>query len=271
MARRVRITPKEMQANIKKEVEQWSKILSKPPKIKWKTEDVENLKKAVKRFNAKRSRLIKKQPSYETLIPKMSVRELRKEIETRRDLNFQLNSMKRFLEKGAEEIVVNPQGVHATRWEIRELRYATNRINAMRRSRLEKYKELNDGRLPWRIQDLETLMPKQFTPEQYNLSQFEKTKAGILRMSKSYYWREADERYKENYLKSFREEIGIDMDENLYKILQNIDASELVVLAKVDPELSIGFNYSVEEAQSKVSIIRTRLELYGYIKDESTA
>lgn len=271
MARRVRIAPKEMQANIKKEIEQWGKILSKPPRIKWKTEDVENLRKAVKRFNAKRSRLIKKQPSYETLIPKMSVRELRKEIETRRDLNFQLNSMKRFLEKGAEEIIVNPQGVHATRWEIRELRFATNRINAMRRSRLEKYKELNDGRLPWRIQDLETLMPKQFTPEQYNFSQFEKTKAGILRMSKSYYWREADERYKENYLKSFREEIGIDMDENLYKILQNIDASELVVLAKVDPELSVGFNYSVEEAQSKVSIIRTRLELYGYIKDESTA
>ena len=271
MARRVRITPKEMQANIKKEVEQWSKILSKLPRIKWKTEDVENLRKAVKQFNAKRSRLIKKQPTYETLIPKMSVRELRKEIETRRDLNIQLNSMKRFLEKGAEDIVVNPQGVHATHWEIRELRYATNRINAMRRSRLEKYKELNDGRLPWRIQDLETLMPKQFTPEKYNLSQFEKTKAGILHMSKSYYWREADEQYKENYLKSFKDEIGKDTDEDLYKILQNIDASELVVLAKIDPELSIGFNYSLEEAQSKVSIIRTRLELYGYIKDESTA
>lgn len=253
-----------MQANIKKEVEHWSKILSKPPKIKWKAEDVENLRKAVKQFNAKRRRLIKKQPSYESLMPKMSVRELRKEIETRRDLNVHLNSMKRFLEKGAEDIVVNPQGVHATRWEIRELRYATNRINAMRRSRLEKYKELNDGRLPWRIQDLETLMPKQFTPEQYNLSQFEKTKAGIMRMSKSYYWKEADERYKENYLKSFKDEIGIDTDEDLYKILQNIDASELVVLAKVDPELSIGFNYSLEEAQSKVSIIRTRLELYGY-------
>ena len=260
-----------MQANIKKEVEQWSKMLSKPPKIKWKDLDVKNLQNTVKRFNAKRRRLIKKHPSYETLIPKMSVRELRKEIDTRRDLNFQLNSMKRFLEKGTEEIVVNPQGVHATRWEIRELRYATNRINAMRRARLEKYIELNDGRLPWRIQDLETLMPKQFTPEKYNLSQFEKTKAGILHMSKSYYWIEADEQYKENYLKSFREEIGIDLDKDLYKILQNIDASELVVLAKIDPELSIGFNYSLEDTQSKVSIIRTRLALYAYIKDDTTA
>lgn len=271
MARRVKVTPKEMQANIIREVEQWAKILSKPPKIKWKDLDVKNLQNTVKRFNAKRRRLIKKQPSYETLIPKMSVRELRKEIETRSDLNIQLNSMKRFLEKGAEEIVVNPQGVHATRWEIRELRYATNRINAMRRARLEKYKELNDGRLPWRIQDLETLMPKKFTPEQYNLTQFEHTKAGILKMSKSNYWRQGDEQYKLNYLKSYRENIGINIDEELYKILQNIDATELVVLGKIDPELSIGFHYSTEEAEAKASIIRTRLELYGYIKDDSTA
>lgn len=78
--------------------------------ISWNDNQKSQLAKAVKNFNAKISRLEKKNdPELKNLLPeRVSVKDLKKLIETSQDLNKYVNSLQRFTRKGSEKIVVVP-------------------------------------------------------------------------------------------------------------------------------------------------------------------
>ena len=83
--------------------------MSRKYNIRWREADEKELQRVVKNYNAKLSRLAKKNPEMKNALPdRVSAAQLRDMIETRQDLNRELNSLRRFSQKGAEELVEVP-------------------------------------------------------------------------------------------------------------------------------------------------------------------
>ena len=116
--------------------------MSRQHSIRWQRRDEQELKRVVKNFNAKLSRIIKKNPAIaEYLPPRVSYKELRENITNRKEFNRELNSLKRFSQKGSEEIVTAKNtGLKVTKWEKKEVGIQVAIINR-ERSRKRKILE----------------------------------------------------------------------------------------------------------------------------------
>lgn len=132
--------------------------------IKWRSADEEQLRKAVKNYNAKLGRLAKKNPEIKSSLPeKMTVKELKSIIVTRADFNREVNSLKRFSNRGAEDMFIildsgetvksdvyqkNPEkysttyGTKITRWEKNEINRRVPIINKRRQQEKEKIENI---------------------------------------------------------------------------------------------------------------------------------
>lgn len=137
------------------------------------------IRKTVQNYNAKIIRLEKKNP-YLSLPEKMSIKALKTEVETRKELTRQLNALKRFSSKGAENTVILPSGEMVSEYELKELkresarlkRNLTRRINQLAKTtpktagKLEDYTyaEMGSPRLNNMIAKRETIkqMEKSF-------------------------------------------------------------------------------------------------------------
>ena len=115
--------------------------MSKYHKIRWSEQDTEEINKAVRNFNAKINRVAKKNPEVANLLPeKISAKQLKELINTRQDLHRELNALKRFSKRGAEEIVTIPDteyNLQTTHWQRTEMNRRIGIINRRRKSRLE--------------------------------------------------------------------------------------------------------------------------------------
>ena len=99
--------------------------------IKWNRSDTIKLGKAVANFNKKINEL--KNEENELYLPDtLTYAEEKENITTRRELNRRINSLKRFLREGAEELYTTRAGEEITKWERQELSYqktiATRRL-----------------------------------------------------------------------------------------------------------------------------------------------
>ena len=116
--------------------------MSKYHKIRWSEQDTKEISRVVKNFNAKVSRLAKSNPEIANVLPeKVSTRQLKEMINTRQDLNRELNSLKRFSKKGSEKIVVVPNTEYElkiTKWQQTEMNRRVGIINRRRKARLDE-------------------------------------------------------------------------------------------------------------------------------------
>lgn len=102
-------------------------------KIRWRESDAEKLAKKVKNFNAKISRLEKNHPELKDIIPeKMSAKDLKKGIQSRKQYNDIIKSLSDFTKRGAETRIEGAGGAATTKWELDLVRKATRRENAAR-------------------------------------------------------------------------------------------------------------------------------------------
>ena len=115
-------------------------------RINWRESDTKELNRVVRNFNDKINRLIKKDPTLKNKLPeKVKASELKKNINTRRDLNRELNKLKRFSRRGAEELVDLPGSEYdlkITKWQRTEMKRMTSIVNRARKKRREKLEEL---------------------------------------------------------------------------------------------------------------------------------
>lgn len=89
--------------------------------IRWTKNDEKRLKHAVSLFNNKVKRLSRNKSKVNYLPDTIKYNELRSGIKSRSELNRKINSLSRFMKKGASEIkYVNDEGI--TAWELREAR-----------------------------------------------------------------------------------------------------------------------------------------------------
>ena len=189
--------------------------MSKRYSIKWRKDDEEELRRVVRNFNAKIDRLAKKDPKNKSALPeKMSVRTLKELIDTRQDLNRELNSMRRFTRRGAEELVSVPDNdynLEITRWQKNEMSLRNAVINRRRKTRREEFEktEMKSGseELGYTLGDIGmgkaeevSLRPTQvFTPKM-NRADLNKKYRHQLKESQSTYFEKVDERFRQTYI-----------------------------------------------------------------------
>lgn len=117
--------------------------MPKQSNIRWRDNDLAELRRVVKNYNAKlarqRTKLIEQDRRYQAsqLPPKASVRELRKAIETRKDFNAELSRMQHFIDTGAKFKVdaTTKKSLQAT---VRDFNAKVDRLSARAKTQGEK-------------------------------------------------------------------------------------------------------------------------------------
>ena len=215
--------------------------MAKYHRIKWRDDDLQELKRVVRNYNAKINRLARKDPKNKNVLPdKVSVGQLKELINTRQDLKRELNSLKRFSRRGAEEIVTipgNDYNLRITKWQQVEMNRRVAIINRRRETRLKLIEETEmtsrGEKLGYTRGDLGmgkleevALRPMQaFTRSMGRTDLSEKWKS-ILAQSQSDYFTKRDYEVKANYLKGIRENYNFMSVKDVYDYIEKLDINE---------------------------------------------
>lgn len=223
--------------------------------IKWRKIDQVNISNLARVFNAKITRVSKDDPVLAPFQPKrINAKELADELKnsSRNEYNRRMAQLKRYMKKGSEELSITKSGVVTTKYQLKELQYAIQSINAINRSEIKRLglskKNGEMGSIPYN-----ELMPRvnnsnKITPDKWNnyLSSVEKQIKGLNNP-------QTVERYKHNYLDAMANKVGTDND--LYRLLMNTPAQQMVDAYFSNSDLlSIDFWYTPEDADKSIKV-----------------
>lgn len=229
--------------------------------IKWRESDEKELAKAVRKFNAKRTRLLKQIPDLEEFLPaKISTKEIREQIKTRRDLKNELNSIERFMRKGAEKPVVTKEGIKTTTYEKKEIEIKVRAINTRRTAERKRANVSTEKGTMGTIRE-NNLRPKQVDINKIKKSDWEKFKESVEKQARDSYFQGKYERYKENFMKGLENAFG-EKGRELQEIATQISAERLTQMYYDDPILQIDFIYDPLEMQVKIDAMKEHLTDY---------
>lgn len=219
--------------------------MSKPYNIRWNPSDDAELRRVVKNFNAKISRLQKKNPQEAAALPeRVTVKQLKTMISTRQDLNRELNALRRFSKRGAEQIITAPDNKYnlkITKWQKEEMNRRAGIINRKRKIRLDQVAgielESRGEKLGYtkgaigmgKAEEIELSPIRAFTPA---MSRKDLTKkySMMLKESQSSYWHDRELRMKENYIKSLESNFN---PADIKDIVDEIDAMDFREFRKI--------------------------------------
>ena len=190
--------------------------MSRRYNIKWRDADNQEIARVVKNFNAKISRIEKSHPELANVLPeRVTAKSIKELVSTRQDLNRELNMLRRFSKRGAEEVVDVPESKYnlkTTKWQKTEMNRRVGIINRERKKRRDEFmqtKAKSRGKeLGYTLGDLQmghvddvALRPlKAFTPSMTRSGINIKFKT-IRKESQSDYWKKAEKQLVENYIK----------------------------------------------------------------------
>lgn len=225
--------------------------MSKQYNIRWSENDSKELARSVRNFNAKVKRLEEKYKDSDVIIPeRLSVKELREIITTRRDLQRELKSLQRFTQRGSEKIVDIPNtnnNIQMTKWQREEMSKRAKLINDKRyyrRQKLESQPLSSQGKpLGYTKGDIgmgkveaNQLRPtKAFTKSMDKYSISEKMKH-LMRESQSDYWRKRDILMRENFIKALEENFNPKDIKDVVEQIRNMDINKFKEKLISDPE-----------------------------------
>lgn len=231
--------------------------------IKWRESDEKELSKAVRKFNAKRTRLLKQVPELEEFLPpKQSVKALRESIQTRRDFRNEINSIERFMQKGAEKPIVTAEGVKTTAYEKKELGIKIRAINARRAAERKRANVSTEKGTMGTIR-ANNLQPKQVNLDKIKKSDWAKFVESVEKQARDSYTQQKYDRYKENFIKGLENAFG-ESGAELVALAEQIDPETLSQMYFDDPILQIDFIYDPLEMQVKIDAMTEHLQ--GYLE-----
>ena len=230
--------------------------MAKQYQIKWREDDVRELNRVVKNFNAKISRLEKSQPEIAAFLPeRVSAKELKGLINSRADLNRELNSLKRFSKRGGkqEEIVTVPgtdYDLKLTRWQKNEMARRVGTINRRRANRLEKLQNLeakSQGEsLGYKVGDVgmgrvrdQALQPMNAFTRTMTQTGAKKKWRSIVKESQLDYFNKSDEIYRNNFIQQLERNFEPEHVEQLIKDLKAMDIERFLLLAESEDAINI--------------------------------
>jgi hypothetical protein len=215
--------------------------MSKRYNIRWTESDKQELRRTVKNFNAKISRLEKKDPQNKNALPeKMTVKALEELIDTRQDLKRELNSLQRFTKRGAEEIIAVPENdynLKITKWQKEEMTRRTAVINQKRQRRLDALKEVEMksggenlgytvGQFGMGKAEEISLRPMKPFSTKMNTADLKKKFKHILKESQSNYFNRKDELLRENYIKGLKQNYNEDDVADIIEAIEDMEFNE---------------------------------------------
>ena len=230
--------------------------MSRQYNIKWREQDEKELRRVVRNFNDKLRRLVKENPENTNILPqfwneksqefesRITVQTLRELIQTRADYNRQLNMLKRFSKRGAEEIVdapTNEYGARTTKWQKSEMSNMARIVNRRRKERLADLENLEmidsygllgytlGQRFGMGLASKNTLNPiKTFTPSQTQADIRQKQRT-LMRESASNYHKDRDLLLKENFINELLKNYNESDISDLISAIRNMDNNLFVL------------------------------------------
>lgn len=219
--------------------------------IRWSESDNQELNRVVRNFNAKVSRLEKKYKDDATVVipEKVRVRDMRKLIDTRRDLQVELRSMQAFSRKGSEKLVraKTNDTIYITSWQKKELVKRSKRINEAREQRLEdlKSKKLvhegkdlgyTKGQLGMGKSDTIALQPTSPFTRSMTKADIHKKMEHYRRESQSTYWNKRDVLMRDNFIKALENNFGKNRVNYIKHYINNMSIEEFKDILLADPQ-----------------------------------
>lgn len=215
--------------------------MSKSYNIRWTDADNKELRRVVKNFNAKISRLEKKNPELKNALPeRASVKAIKELVSTRNDLKRELNSLQRFSKKGSETIVVAPGNEYntkITKWQRTEMNRRAAVINRKREKRRNDLfnKELTSRGEPLgytagqlgmgKIASNELKPIKAFTPSM-SKADLKKKFETLVKESQDNYWMKKELQLKESYMKTLLQNFSPEDVEEVAKRIEEMEFDE---------------------------------------------
>ena len=220
--------------------------------IKWREQDEKELRRVVRNFNDKLRRLVKKNPANSNILPqfwnektqeyenRITLDQIKELIATRQDYNRQLNMLKRFSRRGAEQIVEtgSDYGARTTKWQEQEQKRLVQTINRRRKARLDTLNAIEvmnaSGKLGYTLGQMfgmglaeqNKLKPTQaFTRGQSQKDIKWKWRALQLEAKDTYY-NERDEMLKNNYIKTILENFDKDDVMDIIEEIRGMSSDE---------------------------------------------
>ena len=186
----------------------------------------------------------------DVLPPKASVQDIKNNIISRGDFNREINSLKRFMEKGMENMITTKSGVRTTKYQLNELNIKKRTIN-QRRAKIIQEKGVSTYTGTMGSIRSRNLQPLQTDFQKVSKEMWNQIVAKIDRQYMDKYYNEQDERYKQNYLRSLQENYeGLPGYKEFYDNVENMNASDVVDMYYADPNLQIEFNYPKDEEEA---------------------
>lgn len=224
--------------------------MSKQYKIEWNENQLQELKRTVKNFNAKVRRLEKQYDGTNVILPeKVSVKELRELIGTNRDLKRELNSLQRFSKRGAETIETAPiseENLQITKWQRIEMNRRQGIINRKRDIRREQIKEIpmsfggqplgyNVGDVGMgKAEEISLSHTNAFT-EKMDKYELKKKFRSLRKHSQSDYFTKSDERLLNNYKEALKETYGEEAVKDILEAIDKMSFNEFYKTFRAEP------------------------------------
>lgn len=235
--------------------------------IRWRKADELELKRVVQNYNRKIARIIKKDPTLAEYMPsRATVSNLKKDIVTRADFNRELNSLKRFLVRGAEKVVTSKGGIKTTEWEKKEVGIMVATINRKRSVKRKEMgeltattrgKALNFTRSQMIGARLDELKPKIYNFDKIDKYGWESYKRGVKKQVKSSFQSEADLNLRKNYIVGLKNVFGETSEtEALIRDIENMSIEQFIKKFYSEQEADIDFIYDPIENQRKLDILK---------------
>lgn len=247
--------------------------MSRYHRINWRESDTQELKRVVRNYNAKITRLAKKNPQIKNVLPeKVSVGQLKELINTRQDLKRELNALKRFSKRGAEEIVVLPDtdyNLKITKWQKTEMNRRIGVINKRRKKRLEDISNIEmtsrGEKLGYKRGDIGmgkanevSLRPMNAFTRSMNQSDLKWKWKNIMKESQSDYFTQKDYRLRENFIKALSENYNVNDINDVIESINSMDIKEF--LNKFEEEggnLEFAYPPNKEQYEAYVNALKT--------------
>lgn len=228
--------------------------MSKHHKIRWNQSDNDELARAVRNFNAKITRISKKNPEIKNYLPEkvrlkgytnekgVYIPGLKDLINTRQDLNREINALRRFSKRGNEEIVVIPDtdySVKTTKWQRTEMNRRIAVINRRRRKRLEQMQEIEvksggeslgytKGQIGMGKATEIDLRPMNAFTRRMNQKDLTWKWRSIMNESQSDYFTKKDYQARDNYLQGIYENYNPEDLKDVIEHIKNMDIKEFL-------------------------------------------
>lgn len=237
--------------------------------IKWRPEDIDQLRRQIKNFNAKVDRLMKKgTPEVKAALPpKMSMKTAKAGISSRSDYNKLMKSIGRFTERGSEAIIKTKAGVKAPKFELKEIEARVRSINAERRKARQRLGAVDAGNKPLmgRIKD-NAYLPKKAAGK-VKPKDWEEYKKSVMKQSAPGYKKNLDAAYKGHYM-TMLDNLFTDEDdaEDLQMLKDKIDSmsvEDFIDESMTDDVLYIQFYRDPLEKKVKKELIKEKIMNMG--------